>query len=1365
MKKFKANNKRPPPPALLHEYFERQVEIAPDHVAIECDGEAWTYGRLDQRASQLAGILQVHGVGRGSLVGLCASKSCHTFAAILAVLKVGAAYVPLDPKFPLKRVEAIIRDASVAVVLCDGSKASQLGELGVRIIDPKDASPAAGVLFERPSDLCPSDLCYVIYTSGSTGTPKGVLIEHRHAVNFVSSLETVYKIDRCDRIYQGFSLAFDASVEEIWAAFSLGGTLVAAADEVSRSALDVGNFITANQITYFSTVPSFLALMEPDLPSLKLLVLGGEVCTADLVERWSRPGLRILNTYGPTEATVVATAAECHPGHPVTIGNALPGYRTLVLDEALAPVKPGECGELYLGGQSVARGYLNRPELTSQRFIADPFADRTGPPSSLYRTFDLVRLRPDNSIEFVGRCDGQVKIRGFHVELSEIESVLMKCEGIVLAAARVIDRNGLPEIAAYVVLEGAHSSFNKREMIVSLRDRLPEYMIPKFLDVVAELPTSTSGKLDRGALPAPQLLLSDEVRDVVAPTTPLEMAIAQEWENVLGASPISIHDDFFRDVHGHSLAAAKIVSALRKQLKTVGIRVRDVYDNRTVRALASHLQVLGIGAEASEGTADLANASSSFPALPRSRFACLALQMFGLLAYYAALTAPVVFAVILVLKLIDQELHWTTAGEIATAAGFAVWPSWLLLGVAVKWLVIGRFRPGRYPVWGMYYFRWWLVTRFQSLTWSQMFVGTPLMSLYYRLMGARVGRNCVIGTSICAAYDLIEIGEDTSIGSDTHLLGYRVEDGWLVLGNVSIGRNCFIGTHCCLGLNVTMEQHARLDDMSSLPDNITVPEDEGRRGSPAKPATVEVPTSTSGPPTALGRFTFGLIHLSLIYVMGYLLILSAAPAICLIAYSLYFKGPLVGIGVAFATVPISLLWYLQIVIAVKRLAIGKISPGTYNVHSLTYLRYWFSAYLLNNTRQIALPLYATVFMPRFLRQLGAKVGRSVEVSTIMHIVPELLEIHDGSFLADACIIGGSRVHDGVLELRCNKIGKRTFVGNSALVPAGLELGNDSLVGVMSIPTSTSGRMPDGTRWLGSPAFELPQIQRTHCFGIERTFEPGVSLFAARGMIDIIRMLLPGILIMANAVALCIAIVALYDTVPLAYVLLAVPAIALLLSGLSPIAVATLKSILIGQFHPTTKPLWSTYVWVNDLVTGVYETVGAPALFPMLGTPLAPFFLRLMGCKCGRWVFLETTLFSEFDLVSIGDRAALNLGATIQPHLFEDRIMKADTISIGENCSVGNMAIVLYDTSMQVGSTLAPLSVLMKGESLPSLTRWYGIPAEPIGACSRIEVTLVPSSPSEGTMREKALLEEALNPPPPYGPFSRRPVHDGVQGSM
>jgi non-ribosomal peptide synthetase-like protein len=658
----------------------------------------------------------------------------------------------------------------------------------------------------------------------------------------------------------------------------------------------------------------------------------------------------------------------------------------------------------------------------------------------------------------------------------------------------------------------------------------------------------------------------------------------------------------------------------------------------------------------------------------------------------------------------------------------------------VKWLVIGRFKPGRYPVWGMYYFRWWLVTRFQSLTWSQMFVGTPLMSLYYRLMGARVGKNCIIGTSLCAAHDLIEIGSGTSIGADTHLLGYRVENGWLILGGVSIGSDCFVGTHCCLGLNVTMGHAARLDDMSLLPDDTTIAEGEGRQGSPARRATVRVPIRSGRSPTALRRFVFGLIHLSLIYVMGYLLIVSAAPGIGLIAYALYLQGPLVAVAVAFATVPISLLWYLQVVVAVKRLAIGKISPGTYDVHSLTYLRYWFSAYLLSNTRQIALPLYATVFMPRFLRQLGAKVGRLVEVSTITNVVPELLEIRDGSFLADACIIGGSRVSNGVLELRCNRIGERTFVGNSALVPAGLELGDDNLIGVMSTPLASSGPLPDRTQWLGSPAFELPQIQNSHCFGVERTFAPGVFRVAARASIDIVRILLPGLLMMANAVAFCAAVVALHGYMDTMYLFLVIPAIALILSSLSLIAIATLKSVLMGHFHPTTKPLWSSYVWVNDLVTGVYETVGAPALFPMLGTPFAPFFLRLMGCQCGRWIFLETTLCSEFDLVSIGDRAALNLGATIQPHLFENRIMKADVISIGEKCSVGNMAVVLYDTSMQIGSTLSPLSVLMKGDSLPPLTQWYGIPAEPVAPRGRrIDAPLVPGG-SNDTHGQEMIVE-------------------------
>jgi non-ribosomal peptide synthetase-like protein len=361
-----------------------------------------------------------------------------------------------------------------------------------------------------------------------------------------------------------------------------------------------------------------------------------------------------------------------------------------------------------------------------------------------------------------------------------------------------------------------------------------------------------------------------------------------------------------------------------------------------------------------------------------------------------------------------------------------------------------------------------------------------------------------------------------------------------------------------------------------------------------------------------------------------------------------------------------------------------------------------------------LPLYATVFFPRFLRQLGAKIGRMVEISTIMHAMPDLLEIDDGSFLADACIVGSQRIYHGVIEIRPNKIGKRTFVGNSALVPSGIDLGDNGLVGVMSTPPAGIRRVPNGTRWLGSPGFELPGIEQTSCcFSARRTFEPGFFLKLARSLVDALRVLLPGIIAMGNIVLFCSTVVMLCRMRPLYEVFLLAPVAAFILSLVSLVCVACLKRAFMGKFVPVLKPLWSGYVWFNEVVNALYETVGATALEPLLGTPFASSFFRLMGCKIGRWVFIESTLMSEFDLVHIGDRAALNLGCTIQPHLFEDRIMKADTITIGSGCSVGNMAVVLYSTEMRRGSSLGPLSVLMKGEGLPELSRWYGIPTQPV----------------------------------------------------
>jgi amino acid adenylation domain-containing protein len=321
-------------PRLLHEFFEKQVRLRPDHPAVECNGEVLTYSQLDQLGDHMASVLQARGIGPGSLVAIYLNKSCGLFAAILGILKAGAGYVPIDPMFPIGRVQSIVEDAGITTVITDGDLPTALAaevDADVIMLNEELGRATQPSPLQRSSTVAPNDVCYVIYTSGSTGRPKGVVIEHRHAVNFVESLRTVYRLTPQDRVYQGFSIAFDASVEEVWAAFSIGGTLIVPASAIARSTIDAADFINLHNVTYFSTVPSFLALIKTDLPRVRLLVVGGEPCSAELVQRWVTPSRRMMNTYGPTEATVVATATDCIPGQPVTIGRPLPGYDVFVL--------------------------------------------------------------------------------------------------------------------------------------------------------------------------------------------------------------------------------------------------------------------------------------------------------------------------------------------------------------------------------------------------------------------------------------------------------------------------------------------------------------------------------------------------------------------------------------------------------------------------------------------------------------------------------------------------------------------------------------------------------------------------------------------------------------------------------------------------------------------------------------------------------------------------------------------------------------------------------------------------------------------------------------------------------------------------
>ena len=1318
---------------LLHEYFERQVPLRADHPAVWFEDESLTYAELDRYANQIARSLRARGVASGDLVALYMKKSQRMFAAMLGILKAGAGYIPIDPRFPPQRIRDILSDSGARAFVSEGALADDIeGQIEPNILRlDKDAKAIAAESTERlpkHADLTPSDLCYVIYTSGSTGRPKGVMLEHRNAAAFVETLAPVYHVTPEDRVYQGFSTSFDASVEEIWAAFAIGGTLVVPTEEITRSAADAVEFIARNGITFFSTVPTFLSMIDSELASVRILVLGGEACLPELVTRWAIPGRRMLNTYGPTEATVVATYAECRPGAVVTIGGPMPGYKTYVLDDEFRELAPGVTGQLFIGGPAVARGYMNLPDLTSQCFIEYKPKGSDRAPERLYGTRDLVSVTKNGEYLFLGRMDGQIKIRGFRVELSEIEAVLVEHPDIKAAAVKVFEDEGIKELAAYVVLDVGKTELDRQSVADLLRGRVPEYMVPMYLDVLGDLPVMTSGKVDRRSLPAPTSLLIEHSRSIVSPQNELEQKIVEVWQECFRVSPISIEDDFFTDLQGHSLMAAKVSRAMRDRIGLTHFSVRDLYRHPTVKQLARSLEdIVGPGKRLSKGRKEirgLTAAEEAFNSVSvRERRTVVALQALTLFIYYGIAAAPVAYATILIARVLQGEIRWTEAAEQASIVGFLAWPSMLALSIAIKWLVVGRYKPGSYPVWGYYYLRWWVATRFLPLGWPRMFSGTPIMSLYYRAMGAKVGKNVVIATPICVAFDMISIGDESSIGAETHMLGYRVEDGMLKIMPVTIGQNCFVGMQCCLGLNTRMGDDARLDDLSLLNDGEEIPAGEGWRGIPSKPADVVVP---QGLPKGARRhtFLFGFLHLILIYVMGYFLIGTMLPTFALVAGGWLFGGAGLAIVAAFLSVPLSLMVFVISIVAFKRLLIGRIKPGTYPLASIHYLRHWFLGFLLENMRDILEPVYATVYLPPLFRMLGAKIGKGSEISTALQVTPDLLEIGEGCFLADACLIGGQRIHAGVIDALPVCIGSRTFIGNSALVPGGTVVGDDALIGVGS--TSPAGRwmVPHGSRWLGSPGFALPRTQRDNCFAQAETFEPSRAVKRARARVDALRILLPDFVLMAHLIAL-VAIVALaYGVLPLWGVIPIIPFVMVALVASMVASAVLIKRIALGKLDPVVKPLWSRFVWYNELANGSYETIATSVMEPMLGTPFVASCLRAMGCRIGKWCFIDTTFFSEFDLVWVGDFASLNLGATIQTHLFEDRVFKADYLRIGTGCSVANMAVILYDTRMERGASLAPMSVLMKGDLLPESMRWQGVPCEPMSDPHALSATQI-----------------------------------------
>jgi non-ribosomal peptide synthetase-like protein len=427
-----------------------------------------------------------------------------------------------------------------------------------------------------------------------------------------------------------------------------------------------------------------------------------------------------------------------------------------------------------------------------------------------------------------------------------------------------------------------------------------------------------------------------------------------------------------------------------------------------------------------------------------------------------------------------------------------------------------------------------------------------------------------------------------------------------------------------------------------------------------------------------------------------------------------------GLGTIAGLVPLFIVAYCLWIALLKVIWMRRARPGVYRVYSLYYLRHWVADGLMRTSRTLLLPLFTTLYLPPWLRLLGAQLGSHAEVSTVWRFLPEFLVSGDGSFFADGCILGGRRIHRGNFELGVNHVGARSFVGNGAMLPVGSGLGDRCLLGVVSVPPSRNERTPDGSDWLGSPSFRLPNRQVVKGFDEQVTYRPTTGLYLQRAVVDACRILIPAYFALALTTTGIAALILVYESNGLLPMVAALPLAAIAAAALAVATVATLKWVVMREFKPVIVPLWSRYVWLNEMINGVYESIMAPVIVMLAGTPFAAPLLRLIGCRIGRHCYIGTALFSEFDLVEVGDRVALNAGAVIQTHLFEDRIMKSSRLHIGDDCSVGNMAVVLYDARMEQGSELGPLSLVMKGETVPAWSRWHGIPTVRADGLQQVE---------------------------------------------
>ncbi|MFY0611107.1 MAG: amino acid adenylation domain-containing protein [Hyphomicrobiaceae bacterium] len=1303
----------------LQQLFERRCALGGDQVAIDVNGEHISFAELDRRANQMARFFLNEGYRAGDRIGLIVDRSVASYVALLAVLKIDACYVPLDTKFPSDRIAFIAGDAGIKAFVTTEAARSLVSGVGLPIFELESASQAAREHLGVPLDVAVIEraadaLCYIIYTSGSTGRPKGVAVNHSSICNFVSVAAEVYGYTPNDRVYQGMTLAFDFSVEELWVPLISGATLVPSPADRQMVGEDLAAFLAEQRITAMCCVPTLLATMDDELPALRLLLVSGEACPPDIVSRWHRPGRRMLNAYGPTEATVTATWTEVEPGKPVTIGVPLPTYTVAILDPARdALTGNGAVGEIAIAGIGLAQGYVNRPELTANAFVPDFLHLANNPSRRLYRTGDLGRINRDGEIEYLGRIDTQVKIRGYRIELAEVENVLLEVGGIAQAVVTTFEAEpGLVELAAYYTRFDTDVSLSQEQLVQILRSRLPGYMVPAYVEELDEMPLLASHKADRKALPAPNgPRLVSRSGKFVEPRTETEKIVADCLANTMRLNVVSVEDHFFDDLGAHSLLMAQFVADLSTRLPDSGAAISDVYLAPSVALLANEIESRRNEATGAGRVVEPAHVASDM-----EHAVCGTMQA----AFYACQYA-------LNLALIGLGVWWASgAGDLVgiVARSFVFAAAVLLFAmttpIAAKWLIIGRWRPGRFGIWSTHYFRFWVVQELMTFSPWMAFRGTALYNVYLRLLGAKIGDGALIlADRLPIATDLLQIGDYAVFRKASFMTGYRAENGYIEIGPISIGRRALVGEMSLIDINTEIGDDGQLGHASTLLDGQSIPAGERWHGSPAQETDTEFRHLPHHATSRLRRTLFATARLLMVLGGATALLSLAAATVAtgdataerLVAFSfgqvfgaslLMFMGFYLGAFLLHVSAP-RLLRLL--------LVPGKVYP-LYGFHYfIAQLLGWlghsamFQRLFGDSSAIVHYLSWVGVRQPN-VKQTGSNFGIWMAYDS-----PSDVEIGSGSMISDGVTIINFEVGSGTFRMAPCRIGSDCFVGNTVVFTPQSRLGNNCLIGTKTM-VPVDGEVRENTGLLGSPAFEIPrEVVNVQRFNPVPTSAAELERLAAKNAFNLrtaLLHLLAQWTLMFGLMLIVAGAAATYDAIGN---WAAVVGAALAPTWVIAHGVIVERMSIAGFCMRANKcTIHDSYFWWVERHWKLSETAVKYA-FP--GTPFRPMLLRLIGLKIGRKVYEGGAGISEKLLVEIGDNCCINIGSSIQGHSLEDGLYKSDRIVIEDGCTVGPAGFVHYGVTMGANSVLAPDAFLMKGAVTKPTSFWHGNPAKAV----------------------------------------------------